>query len=593
MPIIINAPKAKSSKYRRDQAVDVRESPPGSSSSDSIDIDSCCSRDDEDNNIANATSQNNINKPTPSSAFNNYKPMVRSAIQCNVKSQNISNGEIRSAAKGIMSSRSMELFSKARLAKLDEEEDTYNDVNNSTQKKKSSMRDALIAAAKKNSSKKESDTATPKRSGSTGGSNAAKSKWGNIINDTRRASLEDSVSGSSWGMNRRASISDVDILTEGQHYLSISMMVYMYSHLRETCRMGHTRVTFEELDVNSFQSLYGRGPAISNDSSSIKYLNKTKTSGSIVNTVINELGCLNEKESNEENNQDLMGGHSASREYELSMLGEFKGWIEDSKVSQLDASTEEVINNLKKQVARRRWKRAKSIISMSRMLSKSRLNSDSSLRSSLSSNQSESSLDVDQLDPNKAQMVHHLRRQVARYRWRRAITRVLLAVRLSRPGCPSWNDHPETDDDDGNNRTSKPDANAFVDVKKLMNVALKEQPKFFRDGSVMKNLIESGIEVVWFSDLTQSDVVYGICCQREEERVTVVFRGTVNSHNWLINMKYGTNRIRNPVRDTYHGREDVLDIHTGFSLYMLRRRKDTQMSKVSWIFICLLCLWTV
>ena len=43
-----------------------------------------------------------------------------------------------------------------------------------------------------------------------------------------------------------------------------------------------------------------------------------------------------------------MGGHSASREYELSMLGEFRKWIEDSKVSQLDASTEEVINNLKK-----------------------------------------------------------------------------------------------------------------------------------------------------------------------------------------------------------------------------------------------------
>lgn len=535
--------KAKSSgKYRRDQADDVRESPPGSSSSgDSIDIDSCCSHDDDENNIANATSQN-INKPTPSSAFNNYKPMVRAAIQRNnMKSQNISNGEIRSATKGIMSSRSMELFSKAKLAKLDEEE-TYNDANstqkNHAAKKTSSMRDALLAAAKKSSSNEESATTTPKRSGSSsGGSSAAKSGWGNIVNDARRASLEDSASGSSWVKNRRASISQSDILTEGQHYLSISMMVYMYSHLRETCRMGHTRVKFEELDVNSFQSLYGRGPAKGNDSSSFKYLNITKSSGSIVRTIIDELGSLNERESNEDNNQDLMGGHSASREYELSMLGEFRKWIEDSKVSQLDASTEEVINNLKKQVARRRWKRAKSIISITRKLSTSRLlNSDSSLRSSVNSNQSESSLDVDQLlDPNKAQMVHHLRCQVARYRWRRAITRVLLAVRLSGPSPPTWEVNPETDD--GNNRTSKPNNNVFVDVKKLMKTALKEQPKFFRDGSVMKNLIESGIEVVWFSDLTQSDVVYGICCQRQEERVTVVFRGTVNSHNWLINMK--------------------------------------------------------
>ena len=49
-------------------------------------------------------------------------------------------------------------------------------------------------------------------------------------------------------------------------------------------------------------------------------------------------------------------------------MREFYGWIEDPKVSQLDASTEEVINNLKRQAARRRWKRAKSIISIGRML---------------------------------------------------------------------------------------------------------------------------------------------------------------------------------------------------------------------------------
>lgn len=43
----------------------------------------------------------------------------------------------------------------------------------------------------------------------------------------------------------------VDILTEGQHYLGISLLVYQYSHLRELCRMGHTRITFEEMDVNA------------------------------------------------------------------------------------------------------------------------------------------------------------------------------------------------------------------------------------------------------------------------------------------------------------------------------------------------------
>lgn len=43
----------------------------------------------------------------------------------------------------------------------------------------------------------------------------------------------------------------VDVLTEGQHYLGISFLVYQYSNLRELCRMGHTRLTFEEMDVNA------------------------------------------------------------------------------------------------------------------------------------------------------------------------------------------------------------------------------------------------------------------------------------------------------------------------------------------------------
>ena len=61
----------------------------------------------------------------------------------------------------------------------------------------------------------------------------------------------------------------------------------------------------------------------------------------------------------------------------------------------------------------------------------------------------------------------------------------------------------------------------------MMSEVMKAQPKYFRQGTVMNTLIESGMEVVWFSDMTQNDVVYGICVQREEKKVTVVFRGTV------------------------------------------------------------------
>lgn len=82
-----------------------------------------------------------------------------------------------------------------------------------------------------------------------------------------------------------------------------------------------------------------------------------------------------------------------------------------------------------------------------------------------------------------------------------------------------------------------------------------------------------GIELVWFSDMSQSDVVYGICVQREVKRVTVVFRGTVNAHNWKMNLKFDTNEYRNPVKQDYPGRVDELSLHSGFALYLLRKRK--------------------
>lgn len=98
-------------------------------------------------------------------------------------------------------------------------------------------------------------------------------------------------------------VEQVDILTEGQYYLGISMLVYMYSHLRETCRMGHTRVSIDDIDVHSCQSqqklpLNG------------KYLSSTKTAGSIIRVVVDELDAEDEDDAD----HALLGGED--REYE-------------------------------------------------------------------------------------------------------------------------------------------------------------------------------------------------------------------------------------------------------------------------------------
>jgi hypothetical protein len=198
-------------------------------------------------------------------------------------------------------------------------------------------------------------------------------------------------------------------------------------------------------------------------------------------------------------------------------------------------------------------------------------------------------------------MIADMKRKVARHRWRRAINAVRLSYKLSGGKRPKF-DNPVV-------APGCENLNRFVDMKAMMSAALKTQPKYFQQGTVMNNLLESGIEVVWFSDMSQYDVVYGICVQREEERVTLVFRGTVsffyrlfpchifhalmvcsspsgqvNAHNWDMNLKWKTNAYPNPVKQNYPGRAAEVSLHSGFALYLLRKRKDTGISKLQEIF---------
>lgn len=84
-------------------------------------------------------------------------------------------------------------------------------------------------------------------------------------------------------------------------------------------------------------------------------------------------------------------------------------------------------------------------------------------------------------------MIAEMKRKVARHRWRRAISAVRLSYKLCgkrpefknpvvAPGCENQN--------------------RFVDMNAMMNEAMRTQPKYFREGSVMNNVIESGIEMV-------------------------------------------------------------------------------------------------
>jgi len=58
-------------------------------------------------------------------------------------------------------------------------------------------------------------------------------------------------------------------------------------------------------------------------------------------------------------------------------------------------------------------------------------------------------------------------------------------------------------------------------------------------------------------------VVYGIRVQREEKGMSVWYKS-----------------VSNPVINEYPGRKELLDIHTGFSLYMLRQKKRYRLRRL-------------
>ena len=148
----------------------------------------------------------------------------------------------------------------------------------------------------------------------------------------------------------------LDVLTEGQYFLGISMLVYMYSHLRETCRTGHTRCNMYDVDTHSVQSQYKGGKITS-------FLSASKTAGSIIRLVIDELEDANEDDADHE----IVGGES--KEYERQQTAQFRKWIDDSRISQMDEETEQMLIEMKRKVARHRWRRAISAVRLSYRIS--------------------------------------------------------------------------------------------------------------------------------------------------------------------------------------------------------------------------------
>jgi len=209
----------------------------------------------------------------------------------------------------------------------------------------------------------------------------------------------------------------------------------------------------------------------------------------------------------------------AAMAYDASLLNEFKQWVEESKVKQLDRATEEVINTLRKENTERQ------------LLGRSSENLLSAMK--------------------------------------QAGTR----GGIQRNSC---------------SLTSSTNCNVRVDsrgnlkevlTENMIKTTLEQSHDHFQEGSSLRNLLEAGLEVVWFSDRHPSDIIYCICVNRETATVTVVFHGQEGLFNLLKDSAMST--YSNPImHEDYDGNSEFISLRAAVSDELMRVRRDNKKSTV-------------
>ena len=61
--------------------------------------------------------------------------------------------------------------------------------------------------------------------------------------------------------------------------------------------------------------------------------------------------------------------------------------------------------------------------------------------------------------------------------------------------------------------------------------------------------------------------------------VAVVFRGVITWQDWKHAGDFKTKRCKNPVSESYAGKEECLRFHRGFYMYLFQGRKDMSTTK--------------
>ena len=123
------------------------------------------------------------------------------------------------------------------------------------------------------------------------------------------------------------------------------------------------------------------------------------------------------------------------------------------------------------------------------------------------------------------------------------------------------------------------DASLLQDFRTWVHESKGQRKGSFSKGSVLMNLVNSGLEVVWFSDRHPDDTIYCICVDRETATVTVVFYDEESTLSRLRNSSMMDHP--NPLLDEdYEGNSDLIQIRAAVSEDILRPRRDSGKSTI-------------
>lgn len=118
------------------------------------------------------------------------------------------------------------------------------------------------------------------------------------------------------------------------------------------------------------------------------------------------------------------------------------------------------------------------------------------------------------------------------------------------------------------------------DVEARNDKGLQFLSKLFKEGTISKLMAESHARIVWVNDwYPMKDLTYAISVDALQKRVMVVFRGAITATDWKSAFNMGFHKIRNPVKEEYEGRKEILRVFSGLYTYLFRKRKDTGTTK--------------